>query len=310
MRHILAFLIGSDALTVATYRSADPTVLSIDASTSLTVIPVGDDPRLGQRERSISSRDAAGAIAALAADRSRRYDHIVAVHPTRWPRRDLTEALADAGVPDKPTVLSRAEAADVWLRRSGQIDGSTVIVDIDFGGTVASAGGSCVDIAVDGFGAACADRLLLDHLVREVRVADPSFDPNWCALRDLTVSCVRARHRLTQTTSTVVDVRLGHQVRVTRDEYEDLIAGDVNRMASRVAAAVAGLDARPDRIMVHGNAASIPSVTSIMAITTRTPVLVATEPADVVAKGAVALACSVPVAPVVKRSWWANLVGA
>jgi hypothetical protein len=303
-------LIGSDALTVATYRSSDPSVPSIDASTSLTVIPVGDDPRLGHRGRSISSRDAAGAIAALASDRARHYDHIVAVHPTRWPRRALVEALSDAGVPGKPSVISRAEAADVWLRRSGQIDGPTVIVDIDFAGTVVSAGGSNAELGADEFGAACADRLLLDHLVSEVRRVDPSYDPNWCALRDLTVSCVRARHRLTVSTSTVVGVCPGHQVRVTRDEYEDLIAGDVNRMASRVAAAVAGLDTRPERIMVHGNAATIPSVTSVMAITTRTPVLVAAQPADVVAKGAVALACSVPCAPVAKRSWWANLVGA
>lgn len=331
MRTVLAIVVGSNDLTVATVTSpAD--VADIDASATPFRVRIGDDARLlkpGTRvgdpvpiftsdgSSSTGARLVAHAIGELAERAA--YDAIVVVRPSTWTRyatgalnSELQRRAVSAVVVDSATV------ADNWLRCTGVIERhahAAVVVEVGEDETVVScssceagATGVVTEPGSDAFGAVAADAALLAHVADGIAAADPTFDISdpryWNDVHDLSSTISTARHRLDATPVVEVSARIGgnrRTIRVVRSEFEDLISADLARMSSRVAGTVAQFQKPVDAVVVHGAAASIPSVVAALSARTRRAVLVAPAADQVVVKGALCWGVST-LAPQLERS--------
>nr|WP_296773680.1 hypothetical protein [Rhodococcus sp. (in: high G+C Gram-positive bacteria)] len=318
MRSVLAIVIGSNDMTVATFDSAASSAVSIiDRTVVGTDVHIGDDARVVEPARRVGDpvpiflpdgRSATGAtlvarsIAELAARRA--HDAVVVVHPATWTRQAVSTLDAELGacgvsaqLVDRPTV------ADRWLRSVGAIPpgAQAVVVEAGADETVVSCSrseagrtGVVTEPGADPFGAVSTDRVLLAHVVKQVRASHPSFDPadpaNWNELHDVARRVSAARRRLDGSPAVEIDVHLGgvrRTLRVLRSELEELIVADVLRMASRVGGTLSQFRTPVDAVTVHGAAASIPLVAETLSARIRRPVVLADTPEAVVIKGAV-----------------------
>lgn len=322
MRRVLAIVIGSNDMTVATFDSHASSVEAIDRTVVGADVHIGDDARLSSPGHRVGDpvpiflpdgRSATGArlVATSIAELASRaaHDVIVVVHPATWSRyavATLDAELSKAGV--RAILLDRPSVADMWLRSVGTAseEGQAVVVEVGYDDTVVSCSrreagrtGVVTEPGSDAFGAVLVDRALLGHVVAQVQTTDTSFDPadpsNWNDLHDVARRVSVARRRLDSVPTVDLDVSLGgvrRTLRLVRSELEELIVGDVVRMASRVAGTVAQFRTPVDAVVVHGAAASIPMVAEALSARTRTTVILADTPESVVVKGAVLWAVS------------------
>lgn len=304
MRRVLAIVIGSNDMTVATFDSHDSSVVStIDRTVVGAAVHIGDDAPLSSPDgrSATGARLVATSIAELAAGAA--HDAIVVVHPATWSRLAATALDAELNKMGVRAVLvDRPTVADKWLRSVGTIAAAqAIVVEAGADDTVVSCSrsesgrtGVVSESGADSFGAVAVDRALLGHVVAQIRSTDQAFDPddpaNWNDLHDASRRVSAARHRLDTAPTVNIDVHLGGTRRtllLARTELEELIGGDVVRMASRVAGTVAQFRTPLDSVVVHGEAASIPMVAEALSARTRTAVIVAQTPESVVVKGAV-----------------------
>lgn len=318
MRSVLAIVIGSNDMTLATFDSPPSSVVSIiDRTVVGTDVHIGDDAQVFEPARRVGDsvpiflpdgRSITGAtlIARSIAERAARraHDAIIVVHPATWTRHALSALDAElrtygvsAQLVDRPTV------ADRWLRSVGTIPpgAQAVVVEAGADETVVSCSrseagrtGVVTEPGSDPFGAVSTDRVLLAHVVKQVRASDQSFEPadpaNWNDLHDLARRVSAVRRRLDGSPAVEIDVHLGgvrRTLQVGRSELEELIAADVVRMASRVGGTLSQFRTPVDAVTVHGAAASIPLVTETLSARIRRPVVLADAPDAVVVKGAV-----------------------
>jgi molecular chaperone DnaK len=152
----------------------------------------------------------------------------------------------------------------------------------------------------DDLGAATLDRALAGHVLEQVRgdlAASDLHDPaNWATVRDVVVTCQRAREDLVRNTSTVVDVRLpAHsvRVRVVRAEFESSAHEPIRVGLSTIAhvmdhARENGTEA--DAIVLTGEVTQTPLLTEVISAQWPTRVVIPPRPEWATASGTVHIA--------------------
>ncbi|WP_054815518.1 Hsp70 family protein [Nocardia arizonensis] len=240
-------------------------------------------------------------------------DAVVACHPARWSThtvRAQRAALAEAGQAEV-TLVPEQTAAVRWLEAAHGRLGEGAILVYDLGATgltlsVLRTGAQAgplgpplrnVDIAGAEFDLLTMRYVLANALNgKEFDPFDPASERELSALRE---RCRKAKESLSINTATVVPVHLdpsvpnGQQIRLIRDELEDLLRGPLLTSLALMRDTVhrAGLDI-PDisRILLTGGGASIPLVAELISTEFGLPVVAADAPAQTSARGAALLA--------------------
>ncbi|MET7773045.1 Hsp70 family protein [Nocardia sp. NPDC005366] len=240
-------------------------------------------------------------------------DAVIACHPAWWSRHTVEvqrAALIAAELPGV-TLVPEPTAAMRWLEIThGRLDeGAVVVYDLGATGLTISvmrtgeqSGPLGPPLRSTDIAGAEFDLLTMRYVLANARRGN-DFDPFDPAvereLSDLRARCRNAKEALSINTAAVVPVRLdpafpgGQQIRLVRDELEELLRGPLLASLDLMRDAVhrAGLDlADIGRVLLTGGGGSIPLVAELISTEFGLPVVAAPEPAQTSARGAAALA--------------------
>jgi molecular chaperone DnaK (HSP70) len=271
---------------------------------------VGDPvPLIGAHVNRTGAQLVAAAVRALVRDRLPGRDvEVVLAHPVTWSeyaRADLSMELAQLGI--RHTLVTAAEAAFTALAAAHELDpaAGAMICDVGRSGTEVSfarpmAAGSArpgVTVAgatrLDDFGGDLVDYLLMRWVLTmrpDIDTDDPDNQPWFRALR---VQARIAKEQLSRDVAATIGVNVDGEVedqRIVRAELEELIDEPVQRLALRVADLVGQAEQPPAAIALIGGGSAVPLVAERLSAALRLPIVTSPEPADVVVRGAVALA--------------------
>ncbi|WP_066910342.1 Hsp70 family protein [Millisia brevis] len=239
--------------------------------------------------------------------------HLVLTHPERWTSAAV-DVLVDAArligfAPDRIETISEPEAAARFYTRTRAAAPGSRIVVFDFGGGTVDvavlAGGTegFTVLASDGepgLGGKSLDASLRRWVDARLQESNPDLldylrrDAPPHVLRDLDDSIRRAKELLSTAQSAtigVVGAGIRENLTITRREFEDVIAGDVDRAVEltrytvRAAAERAGPDAGVTEIYLTGGSSQIPLVQHRLAQIA--PIATLDDPKTVVVRGAV-----------------------
>jgi len=226
-------------------------------------------------------------------------------YPATWPEHTvdaLRGALDRAGL-HWATLMPEPVAAVHWLRSAHGPLGDEVVVVYDLGAHT-------LDVAVLRTGAEpevlgrplstdevsgdVLDHLVTTHVLDAVGDVDLDlFEPATVeALTELRARCRAAKEELSADTDAVVAVDLPgvrRDVRLVRDEVEELARGPVRDSLPLISEALRGADIDPSdvsRVLLVGGGSSIPLVAESISFELGLPVTVAPQPADTAATGA------------------------
>jgi actin-like ATPase involved in cell morphogenesis len=242
-------------------------------------------------------------VCALAEEQvGRPPDATLLVVPPSWGAHRhavLTEAL-QAAAPGNAFLVSGAVAAAYHHVAAGDlpVEATAAVYDL---------GASTLDTAVVGpvedelghlavppdpvpWGGRDIDDALLDHVRRCADAGTSGTRAEAQALRDRTVA---AKEALSVDTATVVDLGPGAPLRVTREEFDELIApgAEASVEALRSAIAAAGLSAEDiDAVVLAGGGARLPLVAESVSAGLGRPLVVGDEPELAAVLGAARLA--------------------
>ncbi|MFI5780810.1 Hsp70 family protein [Nocardia sp. NPDC051570] len=237
----------------------------------------------------------------------------VVAHSSAWTEhsvRELRKELPKNGT--RVVLVTEAEAAYTALRASREIPDGAAILLCDIGKSgmdVAVVSASDDDtVRVDQptrsyeFCGDLVDSLLVAHILNELAVTHPGFDPadrrNWSGLRELRKQIAQAKHRLSQDVSAVMEVSLPgihENLRIVRSELEDLIAEPVAQAVRRIvdAADNATHTGRTiQAVVLTGGSSTIPLLTETLSATTDVPIINSNDPGSTVVRGAALIAAS------------------
>lgn len=244
---------------------------------------------------------------------------VAVTHPAAWPEHTvdaLRGALDRAGV-RRATLIPEPVAAVHWLDSAHGPLGDGVVVVYDLGART-------LDVAVlrtgaepellgrplssDEVGGDVLDHLVTTHVLDAVGDATGDldvFDPDTVeALAELRSRCRAAKEELSADTEVVVAVDLPgvqRDVRLVRDEVEELVRGPVRGSLPLISEALRTADVDPSdvsRVLLVGGGSSIPLVAESISFELGLPVTVSPHPADTAAVGAALVAARTFVAPV------------
>ncbi|WP_194853182.1 Hsp70 family protein [Nocardia sp. SYP-A9097] len=290
-----------------------PSLLGAEKEVPESVLTrVGDPVDIRMRDGSaVRAADLVAAAVGRAVDDSGPAAAMVACYPAWWSQHTVEvqrTALTAAGL-DGVALVPEPMAAMRWLQEVHESthDGSMIVYDLgETGltvslvrtGTLSGLLGEPVRAATV---AGAEFDLLITRYVLAFATGEKDFDPfdpvveqELSTLRGL---CRIAKETLSKNTATMVPVRLpgigGIDVRLVRDEVEDLFRGPLLASADLVREAVrrAGVDIGDvDGILLTGGGAAIPLVTEVLSTEFGIPVAAATDPAHLSAHGAALLA--------------------
>ncbi|GAB4589688.1 Hsp70 family protein [Nocardia sp. IFM 10818] len=234
----------------------------------------------------------------------------VACYPAWWPQHTVEvqrAALGAAGL-DGVALVPEPAAAMRWLQEvhESSHDGAMVVYDLGATGLTVSVArtGSMSGLLGEPVRATTVagaefDLLTMRHVLafavgeKDFDPFDPLLEQELSALRD---RCRIAKETLSKKTATMVPVRLpalGMDVRLVRDEVEDLYRSrlvtslDLVREAIRRAGLTSG---ELDGILLTGGGSAIPLVTELLSTEFGIPVATAADPAHLSTHGAALLA--------------------
>ncbi|MFC9996429.1 Hsp70 family protein [Nocardia sp. NPDC127526] len=234
----------------------------------------------------------------------------VACYPAWWPQHTVEvqrAALSAAGL-DGVALVPEPAAAMRWLQEvhESSHDGAMVVYDLGATGLTVSVArtGSMSGLLGEPVRATTVagaefDLLTMRHVLafavgeKDFDPFDPLLEQELSALRD---RCRIAKETLSKKTATMVPVRLpalGMDVRLVRDEVEDLYRSrlvtslDLVREAIRRAGLTSG---ELDGILLTGGGSAIPLVTELLSTEFGIPVATAADPAHLSTHGAALLA--------------------
>ncbi|NGP30148.1 Hsp70 family protein, partial [Rhodococcus aetherivorans] len=232
---------------------------------------------------------------------------ITVAHPAPWAGYTvdaLRDALSRAGLPDV-TLMPEPVAAVRWLDAAQGPLGDGVVVVYDLGART-------LDVSVLRTGAepvllgrpigsedVCGghlDHLVTTHLLDTVRDDVPDFDPfaapMTAALAELRARATAAKEQLSTDTETVVTIDLPgvrRDVRLVRDEFEELARGPLQASIALVHEALRGAGVEPSdvgRVLLTGGGGAIPLVAELISAELGIPVVAGPRPAHTAALGA------------------------
>ncbi|WP_155981067.1 Hsp70 family protein [Nocardia sp. CNY236] len=190
-------------------------------------------------------------------------------------------------------LIPESTAALTYLRHTGLLARYDTVAIVDFG-----ASGLTVTIADQADGAPlradrttsvsgkAIDELIYQHLVA-LHFARRSARPN----RGMLTNRGRAaKEHLSVATSVTVDHVAGRPVKLTRVDFEELVADLLHSMTLFVTATFARAPQQPQAVAVIGGGANIPTVVDTLTTALDVPVLTVPDPEAVTAKGAALIA--------------------
>jgi actin-like ATPase involved in cell morphogenesis len=237
---------------------------------------------------------------------------IVVTHPASYGayKIDLLEqAIRQADIADV-TLLTEPEAAAVYYAQQERVPAGAVIAVYDFGGGTFDA--TILRKTEDGFeqlgrpegmerlGGIDFDEALFNRVMTMVRASGVAVDPEdpatLAAIARLREECRRAKEALSSDTDATIAVvlpGLQTEMRLTREEFEDMIRPRITETIAALGRAVksAGLEFDDvDRILLVGGTSRIPLVAEMVREATGRPVAVDAHPKHSMALGAAYLA--------------------
>lgn len=244
---------------------------------------------------------------------------VTVTYPAAWPEHTvdaLRGALVRTGL-HRPMLMPEPVAAMHWLDSAHGPLGDGVVVVYDLGART-------LDVAVLRTGAEPAllgrplstdevsgdvlDHLVTTHVLDAVGDATAGldlFDPHTVdALAELRARCRAAKEELSADTDVVVAVDLPgvrRDVRLVRDEVEELVRGPVRDSLPLISEALRIADVDPSdvsRVLLVGGGSSIPLVAETISFELGLPVTASPQPADTVAAGAALAAAYTLATPV------------
>lgn len=191
-------------------------------------------------------------------------------------------------------------AALTYLRHTGLLDRYATVAVVDLGATgltvtVADRADGTVLVAerTSVLSGNAIDELIYRHLVDQ-HFARRGTRPN----RSTLVNRARAaKEHLSVTPAVTVDHVAGRPLKLTREDFEYLIAGLLRDIAHFTATAAERADRLPEAVTVIGGGANIPAVLSALHDRLGIPVLTVRDPDAVIAKGAALVADQAQTAP-------------
>ncbi|MET7768611.1 Hsp70 family protein [Nocardia sp. NPDC005366] len=193
-------------------------------------------------------------------------------------------------------LIPECDAALTYLRHTGLLDRYTTVAIVDLG-----ASGLTVTVAEQADGtvlrserttAICGnaiDDLIYHHLV-DLHYARRGTRPN----RGMLTNRGRAaKEHLSIAPAVTIDHVAGRPLKLTRADFEELIADLLRDTAAFAAAVFARTSTYPEAVVVIGGGANIPSVVTTLADNLGLPVHTVDDPEAVIAKGAALVADSV-----------------
>ncbi|KOS53088.1 Hsp70 family protein, partial [Rhodococcus rhodochrous] len=232
---------------------------------------------------------------------------ITVAYPATWAGYTvdaLREALAQAGLADV-TLMPEPIAAVRWLESTQGSLGDGVVLVYDLGArtldvSVVRTGAEPVllgrPIASEDVCGGHLDHLVTTHLLDTVRddVADldPFAAPMTAALAELRTRSRAAKEQLSTDTETVVAIDLPgvrRDVRLVRDEFEELARGPLQESMALVHEALRGAGVEPSdvgRVLLTGGGGAIPLVAELLSAELGVAVAAGPHPAHTAALGA------------------------
>lgn len=232
---------------------------------------------------------------------------IAVAHPATWAAYTvdaLREALSRAGLADV-TLMPEPIAAVRWLEATRGSLGDGVVVVYDLGArtldvSVVRTGAEPVllgrPIASEDVCGGHLDHLVTTHLLDTVRDDVPDFDPfaapMTAALAELRTRSRAAKEQLSTDTETVVAIDLPgvrRDVRLVRDEFEELARGPLQASTALVHEALRGAGVEPSdvgRVLLIGGGGAIPLVAELLSAELGVAVVAGPHPAHTAALGA------------------------
>ncbi|MBC9817099.1 Hsp70 family protein, partial [Nocardia farcinica] len=234
---------------------------------------------------------------------------VVACHPAWWSLHtvEVQRAALEAAGLGEVTLVPEPAAAARWLEAAQGPLGEGAIVVLDLGATGATASvvrtgahtAVLASLRSTEIGGDEFDLLTMRYVLANA-LGGADFDPfdpvTERRLAILRESCREAKESLSRNTATVVPVALDgpqDQVRLVRDELEDLLRGPLLSCLDLIRDAVhrAGIDLHDvGRVLLTGGGGAIPLVAELVSTEFGLPVPAAPEPAHTSARGAAALA--------------------
>jgi len=246
---------------------------------------------------------------------------LVLTHPEGWSPQEIQVLLGAAGrlgfTGDRVTTVSEPRAAAHFYTRTDTLAAGEKIAVFDFGGgtldiavLTATDGGGFTVIAArgdNGLGGKNLDAVIRRWVDQELRESNPELldylrrEAPVHVLRGLEDSIRRAKELLSEAPSATITVAApGHQetLSLTRDEFDDLIAAEIDRAVSltRTTLADAGVTGGDLKALyLTGGSSRIPLVHERLAALG--PVATLDDPKTVVARGALIATQAQPAAP-------------
>ncbi|OHU07976.1 Hsp70 family protein [Mycobacterium syngnathidarum] len=226
-------------------------------------------------------------------------DPIAITHPAHWRPNQiaaLRNELAAVGDFGDPVLAPDAKAALVALQDNPGVPTRGVIAVCDFGGsgtsiTLADADNGYRSIAPTirhpDLSGDLIDQGLLTHVVNDLSAAgtiDLASTSAIGSLGRLRSECRRAKERLsTESVTTLVAELPGHrsEVRLNRNELDDVVDGPLREFMSVLHGAVERAGLRPGELVAvatTGGGARIPAITTTLSEHLRLPVITAPQP--------------------------------
>lgn len=274
--------------TVNTVGMVDGRLVTVDGAPWLPSVVfsgvVGADAVLlgrGQESRDLKARlspEAVGAVFARMLSAAREqgtFEEVVITHPFGWPPERLAVLTGAAGLTKVRTIAEPVAIA-------AGFGGPVLVVD---------AGGGTWDVALvrDGsvVAASSVPVALDERIVERVRpsLSEPVKDD---ATRAALLESARAGKELLSRHDIAAIVLPDHRaVRLTRAEFEVLIAPDLTRLMAAVSEVTA--DVTPNRVLLTGGASRIPLLPLRLRAVTGVQVITDPEPETTVVRGATRL---------------------
>jgi len=281
---------------------------------------IGDAIPLVVEELSVSPEDIFATVARWVVDRAEEregtHPAIVCIsHPANWGsyRTELVrEALAGVGLADV-VLVSEPEAAALHYAARERVDAGSSIAVYDLGGgtfDIAVLRKVAADVfevvgtpaGIDRLGGADFDEAVFRHVsagLGEAYTALDTTDPAvLVALGRMRRECIEAKENLSfdsQTSIPVLLPGLSSQVRLVRDEFEELIERPVRHTVAFLRRTLVDAHIEPSSlssIVLIGGSSRIPLITELLSAEFDLPIAIDADPKAAISLGAAAAAAS------------------
>ncbi|MFI0467755.1 Hsp70 family protein [Saccharopolyspora sp. 5N102] len=244
----------------------------------------------------------------VARERGEPPAHVTVCHPANWGpyKQDLLAQCFQLADLTGATTVTEPEAAAISYASAERVDAGDTVAVYDLGGGTFDAavlakrerGFDLVGASqgIEHLGGMDFDEAVLTHVVRSTGKSLHGLDPRDVHTRQiilrLRAECTAAKEALSEDTQTVVPVLLPQvqtQVRLTRQEFEQMIRPSVAETIRDLQRALRSAEIAPEdlqKVLLVGGSSRIPLISQMISAELRRPVAVDASPKYAIASGA------------------------